>query len=212
MSSTDENENSPRYSEEEVLDNLIKTITQAKEEVTQYTPVIKTILGNLKSFLTDLPNPPQSWLDRLGKESSKYDYHQVVIPYDLRNPMLEDNENIELIETDLVESHCMALEYYLIDHNRFLWNDGHFDSVYSPKPLLLLDNVEPTEDVLWDCFLYIFPDGSFVSYNLENEDSPEEFIGANVFEELHQHYKVVSKLQIKFAGEHTDYGFIGSLQ
>ncbi|MGL1903694.1 MAG: hypothetical protein OCC49_16275 [Fibrobacterales bacterium] len=209
MTKEKQEENTLKYSSEEVLDNLIHTINTAKEESKKYTSLMPQILENMGTFLKKQPTPPKSWLDRVGSNAHKFEYHQIVLPYDLRNPIVEDLENIELIETMHEDKYCMALEYFLLDRNRFIWVDGHYPPIYSPKPLLLLDNLEPSEEVNWDCYLYIFPDGSFLSYNMENEQDAEEMVGTEVFQELQQFYETVAKLQMKFPGEHVDYGFIG---
>jgi hypothetical protein len=70
----------------------------------------------------------------------------------------------------------------------------------------MLESVEESKEVDWDCCLYIWPDGSYWSYNLEQDE--EEDLGKDGLEVLRQFEEKIHHLQIRVPVEGHDYGHI----
>ena len=70
------------------------------------------------------------------------------------------------------------------------------------------DEEEQEGDITWDCCISIFPDGSYVAYNLNHDD--EEELGEDFKAEFDKHIDVLSKLQLVIPVEGRDYGILNS--
>ena len=166
---------------EERLKNFMELVQAEKTK--PWESRLFDILDSFEDFLTLRPEPPQSWQDNYAASGKKFDYHQVVLPQDFQDPYEDDLGNIRRLrgEFERVPS-TMALEHELISRNYFIYENGHADPIAAPRPMLMLeskdrddDQEEEGGDITWDCCISIFPDGSYTSYNLDNDD--EEVLG-----------------------------------
>ena len=177
---------------------------------------LSDILDSFEDFLTLRPDPPQSWQDNYAASGKKFDYHQVVLPEDFQDPYEDDLGNIRRLrgEFERVPS-TMALEHELISRNYFIFENGHADPIEAPRPMLMLeskdrddDQEEEEGDITWDCCISIFPDGSYVSYNLEHDD--EEVLGEDFKAVFEKNIETLSKMQLVIPVEGRDYGILRS--
>jgi hypothetical protein len=102
-----------------------------------------------------------------------------------------------------------------VSRNYFIFENGHADAIPAPRPMLMLeskdrddDEEEQEGDITWDCCISIFPDGSYVAYNLNHDD--EEELGEDFKAEFDKHIDVLSKLQLVIPVEGRDYGILNS--
>ena len=199
---------------EERLKNFMDLVQSQKAE--PWNSRLQDILDSFEDFLTLRPDPPQSWLDNYAASGKKFDYHQVVLPKDFEDPYEDDLGNIRRLrnEFDRVPS-TMALEHELVSRNYFIYENGHAEPIPAPRPMLMLesqdrddDQEELEGDITWDCCISIFPDGSYVSYNLEHDD--EEVLGEDFKAVFEKHIKTLSKLQLVIPVEGRDYGILRS--
>lgn len=188
----------------EAMNNLVGAIREGMQ--TTYNSRLKEIIKEFQVFLKERPAPPLEWLDRVGAQADKFDYHQIVLPDCLCDPYCEEESNMELLLEQYSDTSFMALEHFLMTRNRFLYQDGHAISGYCPKPLLMLENYPENQDPDYDCYLYLFPDGSYISYSLDNDE--EEFLGQDSLALLGSIGKILSRLRIVFPVEGRDYGIL----
>ena len=140
--------------QEEILKNLVNKINEFKSESDSYTNNVTQIIDDCLSFITDHPKPPQSWYDTVGDQAHRYDYHQIVLPDCYCDPLDTDEHNLDQLKRYGSDTHH-ALEYFLISRNHLLYSNHHYEKIYSPKPILLLES--PMDDVIdWDCLLVYF--------------------------------------------------------
>ena len=199
---------------EERLKNFMELVQKEKEVPWQSR--LSDILDSFEDFLTLRPDPPQSWLDNYAASGKKFDYHQVVLPEDFQDPYEDDLGNIRRLrgEFERVPS-TMALEHELISRNYFIFENGHAEPIEAPRPMLMLeskdrddDQEEEEGDITWDCCISIFPDGSYVSYNLEHDD--EEVLGEDFKAVFEKNIETLSKMQLVIPVEGRDYGILRS--
>lgn len=199
---------------EERLKNFMELIQAQKAE--PWESRLNDILDAFEDFLTLRPEPPQSWLDTYAASGKKFDYHQVVLPQDFQDPYEDDLGNIRRLrnEFERVPS-TMALEHELIGRNYFIFENGHAEAIPAPRPMLMLesqdrddDQEELEGDITWDCCISIFADGSYTSYNLDNDD--EEVLGEDFKAVFEKHIKTLSKMQLVIPVEGRDYGILRS--
>lgn len=199
---------------EERLKNFMELVQAEKSK--PWESRLSDILDSFEDFLTLRPDPPQSWLDNYAASGKKFDYHQVVLPEDFQDPYEDDLGNIRRLrgEFERVPS-TMALEHELISRNYFIYENGHADPIEAPRPMLMLeskdrddDQEEEEGDITWDCCISIFPDGSYVSYNLEHDD--EEVLGEDFKAVFEKNIETLSKMQLVIPVEGRDYGILRS--
>lgn len=190
--------------QEEVMGNFGKLMQSGYEKVKDREPILPQLLQDCIKFLTEQPAPPATWGERLGERASFYDYHQIVMPDGLCDPYAEELDNLKkLADLESSESY-MALEHFLLSRNHFLMTDGHIPVYSCPEPILMLESHPEDPEVDWDCFCYVFPDGSYQVYNLEKEE--EESLGRGASEMFGLHQATLSKLSLKIPQEGEDYG------
>lgn len=199
---------------EERLKNFMELVQAEKSK--PWESRLSDILDSFEDFLTLRPDPPQSWLDNYAASGKKFDYHQVVLPEDFQDPYEDDLGNIRRLrgEFERVPS-TMALEHELISRNYFIYENGHAEPIEAPRPMLMLeskdrddDQEEEEGDITWDCCISIFPDGSYVSYNLEHDD--EEVLGEDFKAVFEKNIETLSKMQLVIPVEGRDYGILRS--
>jgi hypothetical protein len=199
---------------EERLKNFMELVQAEKTK--PWESRLSDILDSFEDFLTLRPDPPQSWQDNYAASGKKFDYHQVVLPEDFQDPYEDDLGNIRRLrgEFERVPS-TMALEHELISRNYFIYENGHADPIEAPRPMLMLeskdrddDQEEEEGDITWDCCISIFPDGSYVSYNLEHDD--EEVLGEDFKAVFEKNIETLSKMQLVIPVEGRDYGILRS--
>ena len=199
---------------EERLKNFMELVQAEKTK--PWESRLSDILDSFEDFLTLRPDPPQSWQDNYAASGKKFDYHQVVLPEDFQDPYEDDLGNIRRLrgEFERVPS-TMALEHELISRNYFIFENGHADPIEAPRPMLMLeskdrddDQEEEEGDITWDCCISIFPDGSYVSYNLEHDD--EEVLGEDFKAVFEKNIETLSKMQLVIPVEGRDYGILRS--
>ena len=64
-------------------------------------------------------------------------------------------------------------------------------------------------DITWDCCISIFPDGSYIAYNLANDQ--EEELGEDFKMVFDKYIKTLSRLQLVIPVEGRDYGILKSV-
>ena len=199
---------------EERLGNLMQLIEAQKGE--GWESRLQDILDSFEDFLTMRPEPPQSWLDTYAASGKQFDYYQIVLPKDFEDPYEDDLGNIRRLrgEFERVPS-TMALEHELISRNYFVYENGHAEAIPAPRPMLMLesqdrddDQEELEGDITWDCCISIFADGSYVAYNLENDD--EEVLGEDFKAVFQKYIKILAKMQLVIPVEGRDYGILRS--
>lgn len=199
---------------EERIKNFMELIKNQKSA--PWESRLNDILDAFEDFLTVRPEPPKSWVDNFAASGKKFDYYQIVLPEDFQDPYEDDLGNIRRLrsEFDRVPS-TMALEHELISRNYFIFENGHAEAIPAPQPMLMLeskdrdDDEEPQDgDITWDCCISIFPDGSYVSYNLE--DDFDEELGEDFKSVFEKHVDTLSKLQLVIPVEGRDYGILRS--
>tara|TARA_B110000483_G_C18055365_1_gene488208 strand:- start:114 stop:773 length:660 start_codon:yes stop_codon:yes gene_type:complete len=174
-----------------------------KKSETRKNP-LPQILSDCLKFLLDKPEPPASWAERLGERAKLYDYHQIVLPDGLCDPYAEEVTNMKDLISNYSTDSFMALEHFILSRNHFLMSDGHLGAYDCPEPLLMLESHPEDQDVSWDCFCYVFPDGSYQVYNLEKEE--EESLGRGAQEMFELYQKILTQLVIRVPQEGVDYG------
>ena len=199
---------------EERIKNFMELIKNQKSA--PWESRLNDILDAFEDFLTVRPEPPKSWVDNFAASGKKFDYYQIVLPEDFQDPYEDDLGNIRRLrnEFERVPS-TMALEHELISRNYFIFENGHAEAIPAPQPMLMLeskdrdDDEEPQDgDITWDCCISIFPDGSYVSYNLE--DDFDEELGEDFKSVFEKHVDTLSKLQLVIPVEGRDYGILRS--
>ena len=70
------------------------------------------------------------------------------------------------------------------------------------------DQEELEGDITWDCCISIFADGSYVAYNLDNDD--EEVLGEDFKAVFQKYIKTLAKMQLVIPVEGRDYGILRS--
>lgn len=199
---------------EERIKNFMELIKNQKSA--PWESRLNDILDAFEDFLTVRPEPPKSWVDIFAASGKKFDYYQIVLPEDFQDPYEDDLGNIRRLrnEFERVPS-TMALEHELISRNYFIFENGHAEAIPAPQPMLMLeskdrdDDEEPQDgDITWDCCISIFPDGSYVSYNLE--DDFDEELGEDFKSVFEKHVDTLSKLQLVIPVEGRDYGILRS--
>jgi hypothetical protein len=208
----------PTPTTEEVIENL-KNRLAGDADAQNWQPRLMEILDAFEKFLVEKPSPPQEWFDRVGDRAEKFDYHQLVLPFDFVNPELDDLENVRLLRKRFAEQKSyMALEHSLMTRNRFLWTDGHIPQnlapIIVPCPSLILELPEtpstttgnPMDGEEWDCAMTIFPDGSYWAYNLDLDEMEE--LGEDLGDMLVQYGDLLAHLEVVIPVEGYDYGLL----
>ncbi|HSQ42553.1 MAG TPA: hypothetical protein VLM37_09760 [Fibrobacteraceae bacterium] len=197
----------PFPSPEARMDLFAEMLSQAKKEDASWTPLLKELLESFERFLVDQPPPPQEWSDRLGTDANRFDYYQLVLPGEYTDPYRDDLENVRLLREKFnPESSFMALENFLVTRNHFLYGNGHTAPVFLPRPLVMLESFPESQRVDWDCYLTVFPDGSWMAYNLDQDD--EETLGESIKEHLERWAPLLQHLRILVPAEGHDWGWI----
>lgn len=211
---TEENEELQEVNGEERLKNFLELVTNQKAE--QWDSRLMDILDCFEDFLTFRPEPPMEWVETYEKSGKKFDYHQVVLPADFQDPYEDDLGNIRRLRNEFERTpSTMALEHELVSRNYFIFENGHAEAIPAPRPMLMLeskdrddDEEEQEGDITWDCCISIFPDGSYVAYNLDHDD--EETLGEDFKKVFDKHIDVLSRLQLVIPVEGRDYGILRS--
>lgn len=199
---------------EERIKNFMELIKNQKSA--PWESRLNDILDAFEDFLTVRPEPPKSWVDNFAASGKKFDYYQIVLPEDFQDPYEDDLGNIRRLRSEFERvPSTMALEHELISRNYFIFENGHAEVIPAPQPMLMLeskdrdDDEEPQDgDITWDCCISIFPDGSYVSYNLE--DDFDEELGEDFKSVFEKHVDTLSKLQLVIPVEGRDYGILRS--
>lgn len=191
-------------SQEELMSNFAKLLSSGKEKSLNRINPIPEILDHCVKFLTKKPQAPDSWYKLLGDRAKLYDYHQIVLPDGLCDPYQDELENLKHLQQFESQESFMALEHYILSRNHFIMTDGHMPVYQCPEPILMLESHEEDQEIDWDCFFYVFPDGSYQVYNLEKEE--EESLGRGAPEMFALHSEILSKLSLKIPQEGEDYG------
>lgn len=199
---------------EERIKNFMELIKNQKSA--PWKSRLNDILDAFEDFLTVRPEPPKSWVDNFAASGKKFDYYQIVLPEDFQDPYEDDLGNIRRLRSEFERvPSTMALEHELISRNYFIFENGHAEAIPAPQPMLMLeskdrdDDEEPQDgDITWDCCISIFPDGSYVSYNLE--DDFDEELGEDFKSVFEKHVDTLSKLQLVIPVEGRDYGILRS--
>lgn len=210
----EENEELKEVNGEERLKNFMELVQKQKGE--QWSSRLSDILDAFEDFLTTRPEPPKEWSDTYAAKGKEFDYYQVVLPQDFQDPYEDDLGNIHRLRNEFVRTpSTMALEHELISRNYFIFENGHADAIPAPQPMLMLeskdrddDEEEQEGDITWDCCISIFPDGSYIAYNLAHDD--EEVLGEDFKAEFDKHIDVLSRLQLVIPVEGRDYGILRS--
>jgi hypothetical protein len=190
----------------EALLKLLETIQDEKEKAATTPSKLKEICNAFIGFLTDKPNAPKTWQERMGKTGREFDYHQVLIPEEFANPMQEDAANIEDMRDQIGNEPFMALEHFLLTRNHFVITNDHIESIECPKPILMLESHEEDRDMDWDCTFTLFADGSYQAYNLEQ--SQEESVELNSEELIETFGPLISRMSLRIPSEGDDYGHL----
>jgi hypothetical protein len=204
MSLNSEEPKDPKLSPDEIFQAFQIKLAEYRDMGQNHKTTIPQVLDIFQAFLEEKPEPPESWKIQVGDKADKFDYHQIVLPQDHCDPYKLELENIEIIRDS--GRYSMALEHALISRNYFIFTDGHADSIPAPKPLLMLESHENDNAVDWDCCFYIWPDGSFYSYNLEGEH--EENSGEDALEIVKIYRSVITNLVLKVPQEGVDFGHL----
>ena len=199
---------------EERLQNFMELIEREKES--PWESRLSDILDSFEDFLTIRPEPPQSWQDNYAASGKQFDYYQIVLPKDFEDPYEDDLGNIRRLRGEFERTpSTMALEHELISRNYFVYENGHAEPIPAPRPMLMLesqdrddDQEEQEGDITWDCCISIFADGSYIAYNLDNDD--EEVLGEDFKAVFEKHIKTLSKMQLVIPIEGRDYGILRS--
>jgi hypothetical protein len=199
---------------EERLQNFMELIE--RERTLPWESRLSDILDSFEDFLTIRPEPPQSWQDNYAASGKQFDYYQIVLPKDFEDPYEDDLGNIRRLRGEFErEPSTMALEHELISRNYFVYENGHAEPIPAPRPMLMLesqdrddDQEEQEGDITWDCCISIFADGSYIAYNLDNDD--EEVLGEDFKAVFEKHIKTLSKMQLVIPIEGRDYGILRS--
>ena len=210
----DENEELKEISGEERLKNFMELVQNQKNE--PWDSRLSDILDAFEDFLTFRPEPPREWQETYAKSGKEFDYYQVVLPQDFQDPYEDDLGNIRRLRNEFERTpSTMALEHELVSRNYFIFENGHAEAIPAPRPMLMLeskdredDEEELEGDITWDCCISIFPDGSYIAYNLNHDD--EEELGEDFKAEFDKHIDVLSKLQLVIPVEGRDYGVLNS--
>ena len=211
---SEENEELKEISGEERLKNFMELVQNQKNE--PWDSRLFDILDAFEDFLTYRPEPPREWLETYAKSGKEFDYYQVVLPQDFQDPYEDDLGNIRRLRNEFERTpSTMALEHELVSRNYFIFENGHAEAIPAPRPMLMLeskdredDEEELEGDITWDCCISIFPDGSYIAYNLNHDD--EEELGEDFKAEFDKHIDVLSKLQLVIPVEGRDYGYLNS--
>ena len=199
---------------EERLGNLMQLIEAQRSE--GWESRLHDILDSFEDFLTLRPEPPQAWKDTYAASGKQFDYYKIVLPKDFEDPYEDDLGNIRRLRGEFErEPSTMALEHELISRNYFVYENGHAEAIPAPRPMLMLesqdrddDQEEQEGDITWDCCISIFADGSYVAYNLENDD--EEVLGEDFKSVFKKYIGTLSKMQLVIPVEGRDYGILRS--
>ncbi|MBO7106511.1 MAG: hypothetical protein J6W22_13710 [Fibrobacter sp.] len=210
----DENEELKEISGEERLKNFMELVQNQKNE--PWDSRLSDILDAFEDFLTFRPEPPREWQETYAKSGKEFDYYQIVLPQDFQDPYEDDLGNIRRLRNEFERTpSTMALEHELVSRNYFIFENGHAEAIPAPRPMLMLeskdredDEEELEGDITWDCCISIFPDGSYIAYNLNHDD--EEELGEDFKAEFDKHIDVLSKLQLVIPVEGRDYGVLNS--
>lgn len=189
---------------EERLDAFANMLRDARAGV-QWESILGDLLQGFEKFLIERPSPPQSWLDRVGDDAQKYDYHQIVLPGDHLDPYKDDLENVRMIEEKFHgQKSNMALENFLVTRNHFLFGNSHLAPVTLPRPLVMLESYPESKELDWDCYVTVFPDGSWQAYNLDRDD--DESIGEDITENLERWMPFIHAMRVAPPAEGRDFG------
>lgn len=210
----EENEELKEIDGEERLKNFLELVQKQKGE--QWDSRLFDILDAFEDFLTVRPEPPQEWKDTYAEKGKEFDYYQIVLPQDFQDPYEDDLGNIRRLRNEFERTpSTMALEHELVSRNYFVFENGHAEAIPAPRPMLMLeskdredDEEEKEGDITWDCCISIFPDGSYIAYNLAHDD--EEVLGEDFKAEFDKHIDVLSRLQLVIPVEGRDYGILNS--
>lgn len=190
---------------EERMEHFGDLLREARKGV-QWEPILTELLWAFEKFLTEKPEPPKAWSERLGADASRYDYHQLVLPGDYTDPYKDDLENVQLLREKFQgQQSFMALENTLVTRNHFLFGSGHVAPVCLPRPLVMFESAPSSPQVDWDCYLTVYPDGSWQAYNLDRDD--EETIGEDIAEHLERWMPIVRFLRVIVPAEGRDFGW-----
>lgn len=197
---------------EERLKNFFELIQKQKND--PWESRLFEILDGFEDFLTIRPEPPKEWQETFAKSGKEFDYYQIVLPEDFQDPYEDDLGNIRRLRNEFERTpSTMALEHELISRNYFIYENGHAEPIPAPRPMLMLESQDRDDDqeyvegdITWDCSISIFPDGSFVAYNLD--DDQDEILGEDFKPLFDKYIKTLSKLQLVIPVEGRDYGFL----
>jgi len=191
---------------DEILNSIQHSLSEARHEAENVPLYLDTILQQFQDFLDQRPSPPQEWQERVGAQADKYDYHQIVLPDSLCDPYLDEPENIERLRNHWSGTPFMALEAQLILRNKFLWLDGHAEQPPAPRPLLQFESIPEHKELDWDCALTLYPDGSWWTYNMDQEDSEDLGIEAELV--FSQYQDLLPNMQLIPPTEGYDFGIL----
>lgn len=197
-----------KKTDEKNLARLLGVLEEWKAE--EWKPRFHEILDSFEDFLTARPEPPAAWKARFGDKPEKFDYWQIVLPEDFQDPFEDDAGNVRRLRSVYENSvPPIALEHLLVSRNYFIYQNGHAPAIPAPRPVLMLESAElEGSKIDWDCCLYVFADGSYFAYNLDNDQ--EEVLGDNVRDILEQKMPVLSELSLTIPVEGRDYGVLRS--
>lgn len=167
-------------------------------------PNLNAIVDAMVDFLRTKPEPPAEWTQRFEAMGGGFDYHQICLPDDIIDPYLDEEENLLRLKDLYGSESFLALEHFLLTRNHFLFNNGHLQPIYCPRPVLMLESQTEDQDVDWDCTATFFADGSTASYNLEGER--EESLGRDNREILALHLDTLRKLAVRVPVDGEDFG------
>ena len=193
---------------EKNLNRLLQVLEEWKRE--DYKSRFHEILDSFEDFLILRPEIPDSWKERYGEAPEKFDYYQIVLPDDFQDPYEDDLGNIKRLRAEFENTNPpIALEHFLISRNYFIYENKHASPILAPRPILMLESADIEDAKIdYDCCISVFADGSYFSYNLDNDD--EEVLGDNISDILEDKMDLLSSLSLTIPVEGRDYGFLKS--
>jgi len=192
-------------SPESRMEAFAEMLQEARKGV-QWDSLLDELFDDFERFLVDRPSPSDAWVQRLGSDASRYDYYQIVLPQEYTDPYQDDLENIRLLRDKFAgQKRFMAIENFLVTHNHFIFDHGHAAPVCLPRPMVMLESYPESKQVDWDCFLTVFPDGSFLAYNLDRDD--EETMGEDIADNLERWTPLLGSLRMLVPAEGRDFGW-----
>lgn len=191
---------------QERIENFIANLKESQKQI-QWQSQLTRILDDFEDFLVQTPAPPPAWQELFATQPRELDYWQIVLPDEYIDPYLSDLENIALLREKFAGQGFMALESELVGRNCFIYHNAHASSIELPEPVIMLASNLETQEILYDCCLRVYGDGSWYAYNLENDE--EEQLGENFLEVMDKWLPILSKMQLEIPHAGQDYGWIG---